>query len=432
MKSAGGTSCSGRALSRRALLKRAAAALAGPYVLTSAALGRAPERAPASERIALGIIGCGRRCRSLLPDLSRDGRVQLVALCDVDAHALKQVASYTRRRRGDSKLVKDYREVLADRRVDAVVIATPDHWHAVIAVEAARAGKDIYCESPLSLTVREARAMAIHARRYGCVFQVGTQYRSYWQYREACRLVRDGRLGKIRTVYALAGQPSRPCFLPAGKQPGYLDWDMWLGPAPWADYHPYRCSSHTGSSSGWRAWRDYSGGTMTYIGGHLLDAIHWALDMDGGGPVEVIPPDGAASRPLTWRYPGGVTVVNARGDKKGNIQFNGSEGVLVIGLGKRGYQSWPEDIAASAEKSPKQHYWGTNDHIGNFLDCVRTRKRCVSDVEIACRSITACHLANIASWLGRAIRWDPQKEEIIGDAQASRWLDRPKRPPWRL
>ena len=436
-----------RALSRREFLAGAAAAV--PYVLTSAARGapsgrssrRAEGAAPTpTEKIGVGFIGFGRRGYELGSLLARMPQVQCVVACDVDSRRTDYAMQYIGRRQAGMKTCKDFRKVLDNADVDAVFVATPDHWHAIGAIEAVKAGKDVFCESPLSLTVGEARAMAAAARRYGRVFQTGTHRRSLSLYREACELVQDGRLGEIKTVHVLAGTTSGHCFLGGAQVPSTLDWDMWLGPAPEASYHPYRCISTSGSSSyGWRLWRDYSGGQMTSYGAHYFDVVQWALGADGTGPVEIIPPDGKEHKVLTYRYANGVTMYNDKGPKGAAIEFTGTEGVLGIGgavTSRTGYQTWPEALATpSADRGRSRsasRYYSSNDHLGNFLECIKTREKCVSDVAIACRSVTISHLGNIAYWLNRALKWDPVKEEIVGDPEASRWLDRPRRAPWRL
>ena len=416
-----------KGLSRRQFLAGAAGAVAAPYVLAGPAKG---------ERVNIALIGVGRRAREVVEYFARNPRAQFVTACDVNARNLQSNLARLERYQKGIKACSDFREVLADRNVDAVMIATPDHWHAVMAVQAAKAGKDIYCETPLSLTVAEARAMADAARRYGRVFQTGTWRRSSTAYQWACKAVRDGLLGEVKTVHVQAGGPSRACHLGGEKLPEGLDWDMWLGPAPDAPYHHYRCDSSSGGSYGWRAWRDYSGGYMTYLGGQHFDVVQWALSADGTGPVEIVPPDGKEHKALTYRYANGVEVFNLKGPKGATIEFTGTKGVLGIGGlagGQYGIHTWPEDLAGGlAALDPRRINSGTSEHFTDFLDCVKSRKKPVSDVQIARRSVTVAHLGNIAYWLNRPIKWDPAKEQIVGDDQAARWLDRPRRAPWRL
>ena len=425
-----------RSLSRRQFLSWTAGAVAAPYVLTSPALGqrrsRSGEKLPASERIGLALIGIGRRGASWASMLARRPEVQCVGVCDVDSRKFAYALRYIRRYQKDGcPTYRDYRRLLDVGSVDAVVICTPDHWHGVMACDAARASKDVFCESPLSLTVREADAMATVARRYGRVFQTGTHWRSSAGYRAACELIAGKKLGQIRTVHVQAGLASGYCSFGPQPVPKELDWDLWLGPAPKAPYSNYRCSGSSGSY-GWRAWRDYGGGPLASNGSHYFDAIQWALGRDDTGPVQFIPPDGKEHKALTIRYADGVTVVNAKGPKGTLVEFTGTDGVLGFSVGRGGVQTWPEDLAGRVPRDRDSSYYRSNDHMANFLEAVKTRRRCVSDVEIAARSVTVCHLACIASWLGRPLTWDPAKRQIVGDPQAARWLDRPKRAPWRV
>ncbi len=414
-------------ISRRQFLKSMAATAAAPYVITSSALGNAG-KAPASERLVLGHIGIGNMGRGHFGAMLGRRETQVVAACDVrkwvrDKHQAqaggpKKCAAYNR-----------FEEVLERDDIDAVVIATPDHWHAVIAVAAAKAGKDIYCEKPMSLTIREARAMADAVRRYGRVFQTGSQQRSGGSERLGCELVRNGRIGRVREVYVSVGGPSRERQFPPEPVPEGMDWDRWLGPAPWRPHNSERCSGNYGG--GWRMVRDYSGGMMTDWGAHHFDIAQWALGMDESGPVEIIPP-GQGRKPdrLTYVYANGVRMYHGRGPKQRAIQIFGDDGVVMIDRG--GVSTDPPEILREPIGPNDLHLYRSPGHHQDWINCIRTRRRPVADVEIGCRSVTVCHLGNIAYWLGRPIKWDPVKEEIIGDDEAARWLDRPRRAPWRL
>ncbi|MFW6164135.1 MAG: Gfo/Idh/MocA family protein [Planctomycetota bacterium] len=412
--------------SRREFLAAFPGAFAAPYLLTSQAMG-AGTGPPASERVHIGHIGLewmGGIHLSYYKDLAG---VRSVAACDVDSRYLeagaRKMESYSG---GKCKRYKDFRRLLDDPDVDAVLIAVPDHWHALISIHAAQAGKDIYCEKPLSLTIREARAMVEAVRRYGRVFQTGSQQRASGNFRHACELVRSGYIGTVRHVTVSVGGPSGPCYLPPQPTPSYIDWDMWLGPAP------QRAFSDRIHSRRWRAYRDYSGGGMTDWGAHHFDIAQWGLGMDASGPVAVHPPDGTQHKHLTYQYANGVTMI--RGDCNG-VLFEGTEGKVEVNRGHlrtkppqlRSLALGPNDV--HLRRAP------TGSWRGNTLDwlgCIRTRERSLCDVEIGCRSVTVCHLGNLALWLGRSIRWDPAAERIVGDDEASRWLDRPKRAPWHL
>lgn len=418
-------------MSRRQFLGVAATAAAAPYMLTSTALGKR-ELPPASDRITIGIIGCGRGGQRWLESSNQRRQFQFASICDVDSERTDRLHARVGRREKGIKVVGDFREMLADKGVDAVVIATPDHWHAVIACAAARANKDIYCESPISLTVREARQIQRVSSRYGRVFQTALSHRYYSSYRRACGLIRSGALGKILKVYASCGTPSQYCMLGAtsARCPETLNWNLWQGPAAEAPYNPIRCSSNY---NGWRMFREYSGGSLAYTGASAFDIVQWALGKDETGPVEFIPPkrDGEKIIPLEVRYADGTTVIGERGPKKGSVEFVGENGSLALGVGQDGFATWPASLAGGAAPAEAGLRKFNADPIVDFGDCVKTRNKPLADAESACRSVTIAHLACIASWAGRTIRWDPAGEKIINDDLATRWLDRPKRSPWR-
>ncbi|MBM4031492.1 MAG: Gfo/Idh/MocA family oxidoreductase [Planctomycetes bacterium] len=393
-------------IARRGFLRGAAAAAAGPAFVRASVFG-------ANSRINAGIIGLGG------PAGGGGGGAQTIAVCDVREDKLaghrgnKNVAVYT-----------DFRELLARDDVDCVYIGTPDHWHAIPAIEAARAGKDAYCEKPLTLTIREARAIVNAVRQYGRVFQTGSQQRSEYGgcFRFACEMVRSGRIGQLKEINCNVGGPSAECYLPEEPVPEGLDWDRWLGPAPWRPYN-------RGIVHGWRAYRDYSGGGMTDWGAHHFDIAQWALDADQSGPTEIYPP-GTLSDRLTYVYANGVKVYHGGGGG-GGVVFFGTEGKIAVDRGP--LQSWPDSIMRKPLGPNEVHlYTVTNGHAGNFVSCIRTRQRPICDAEVGCRSVTVCHLGNLAYRLNRPLKWDPAKEEFVGDAEANRWLDRPKRAPWTL
>ena len=426
-----GTNTTTSRLTRRRFLKASAAALAAPAIVPATALGKG-DRLPPSERITVACIGVANMGGSHVSGFLYRGDAQLIAVCDVDRSIRepqrKRVdAFYARKlRKGSYKACagySDFRELLARDDLDAVCIATPDHWHAPIVIEAAKAGKDIYCEKPLSLTIREGRAMVNAVRRYSCVLQTGTQRRSGFngRFRLACELVRSGRIGKVLTVHTGVGGPPIDCYLPAEPVPEGLDWDMWLGPAP---YRPYNSILQPYS---WRPYRDYSGGNMTNTGAHFFDIAQWGLGMDESGPVEIIPPNGKDVKVLTYRYANGALLYD-RGARE--AVFTGTDGKIEVNTHE--VKTWPEEIGREPIGPNDVHLYDSPNHRGNFLDCIRDRSRPVCDVEVGCRSATVCHLGNIAYALKRPLRWNPDKEEFIDDAEANRWLDRPRRAPWRI
>jgi len=418
---------------RRQFFKTAGALLAAPYFVPARVLGH-DTRLPASERITLGFIGGGNMGGAHLGYFLGHKEVQVVAICDVkkwqrDTAAKRVEEQYAAETESGTfhgcATYNEFEALLARDDLDAVLIAVPDHWHAIIAIAACRAGKDVYCEKPVSLTVREAQAMVAAARRYGTVFQTGSQQRSSQEFRHACELVRNGRIGKVLVVNVGIGLPSSEKYLSEEPIPEGLDWDRWLGPATWQPYSAERCSGSY--SGGWRLIRDYSGGMTTDWGAHHFDIAQWALDMDGSGPIVIIPPGCDGRDTLTYRYANGVTM--SRGGANG-ILFTGTSGKIEV---NRGYfKTWPDEIGQQPIGPNDLHLYESPGHQQDWLNCIRSRRRPICDVAIGASSITVCHLGNIACWLGRKLRWDPVKQEIIGDDLASRWLDRPKRAPWRL
>ncbi len=422
-------------VTRRRFLQTAAAAAAAPLFVPRSALA-GPGRPGANDRINIGCIGVGIMGGGHLRRHLGRSDTQVVAVCDVDAKARKKALDEVdkryaaRRKKGSYKgcaAYNDFRELLARDDIDAVVIATPDHWHALISIAAAEAGKDIYCEKPLSLTILEGQAMVNAVRRYGRVFQTGSQQRSGYggKFRFAAEMVRSGRIGKLVSANVSVGGPSKPCYLPGEPTPPGLDWNMWLGPAPWRPFHhlihPFR----------WRSWRDYSGGGMTDWGAHHFDIVQWALGMDDSGPVEIYPPDGAKRERLTYVYANGVEVYHGGYTGKGSgITFNGTKGRIEVS--RDHLKTYPDSIMKEPLRPDEVHLYESRDHTGNWLECIRTRRRPVADVAIGWRSVTVCLLGDLAYWLKRPLKWDPKRIRFVNDPDADRWLDRAKRAPWRI
>jgi predicted dehydrogenase len=432
-------------ITRRSFLQAAAAAtVGGPILLT----GRAPgqeKKAAANERLALGFIGVGMMNRGHLGWFLGQKDTQVLAVCDVDTKrrddAKKRVETkYAEEMKSGAykgcDAYVDFRELLARKDIDAVVIATPDHWHAIPAIEACQAGKDVYCEKPLSLTIHEARQMVAAARKRDRVFQTGSQQRSEAGFRTACELVRSGRIGKVKAVYVNVGGPSKPCDLPEEKMEEGLDWDRWLGPAPKRPYNsvlsPRGIHNHFPN---WRNYREYSGGMMTDWGAHHFDIAQWGLGMDGSGPVEIIPPDNPkAEKGLRYVYASGVEVIHADeyepGKKVNGVAFVGSDGKVFV---NRGYlASDPAEIIKVPLGEKDVHLYKSPGQQRDWLECVRSRKRPICDVEIGANSVTVCHLGNIAYWTHRKLRWAPDRGQFVNDTEADKWLDRERRDPWQL
>jgi predicted dehydrogenase len=365
---------------------------------------------------------------------------RIVGVCDVDRDRAAAAAT-----RAKCPGHRDYRALLESKDVDAVVVATPDHWHALPSIHACQAGKDVYCEKPLGLTIREGRAMVAAARKHRRVFQVGTQRRCSRDHRAGCELIRRGGIGKVREVIGPNYPSPWECRFPTQPVPAGLDWDVWCGQTEPVDFH--RDIYIQRSNPGWISLRPYSGGEMTGTGAHGLDLVQWALGMDATGPVEVWV-EGGRLEPLTYeapesrsrgdahsskghrvtfRYANGVTVKLADGPLGG--AFIGERGKLMVDSGS--IRSDPPKIARKALEAAGDEPRAGN-HLENWLDCIRSRERPAADVETGHRSTTVCHLGNIARWVGRKLRWDPEKEMFPGDDEANAHLERPMRAPYGL
>ncbi len=445
-------------LNRRSFLKRttaaASAAVAFPAIVPSSVLGA---NAP-SNRVAMAFIGVGNQGTGDMQGFLRDDRLQAVAVCDVNRGSAGYWSGTVRGREHAKQLVdtyyaekknipaykgcdayEDFRDVLARDDIDAVEIATPDHWHAAITVAAAQAGKDIYCQKPLSLTIEEGRAMVDAVKRYGCVFQTGSQQRSDHNFRRACELVRNGRIGKLETV---------KCGLPGGTPdysgglgistapapvPDGFNYDLWLGPAPAEPYSPARCHVN------FRWILDYSGGQLTDWGGHHPDIAQWGMGTEDTGPVKIINAKGRFADGPLWNtateyyfeciYANGVKLIISN-RTRGGVTFEGTDGKVWANRGT--HKASSEAIMQSVIEPHEIHLYQSNDHFRNFIDCVISRREPIAPVETAHRSITLAHLGNIAMLTGRDLTWDPEAEQCINDPGANAMLGRSWRAPWHI
>ncbi len=404
----------GHVTRRRFLWGGAGAALAAPLVIRSYAHGAGP-----NDRIVMGCIGMGGQGRGDMGGFLGFEEVQVVAVCDAVGRHCQLAKDMVDQRYGsrDCKTSSDFREITSRRDIDAVLIATPDHWHAVISIEAMKSGKDVYCEKPETLTIREGRQMVEIARRYGRVFSGGSQ-RVWGDYHWFHKMVRGAAIGEVKEAWVNVGGPSGPCHLEPVPTPDDVDWDLWLGPAPWRPFHP------TLIRGGFRPYRDYSGGGMTDWGCHTFGGALFCLGLHETGPVQIIPPDGKDYPRLTYKFPGGVRIYHG-GGWDGILNFRGTEGEISEKGDRHGNKQEPPNIYIP-------NYKGRGGIFGDFVHCVRTRELPFRDIEIAHRTATVCHLGNIAYWLNRPLKWDPVGEQIVGDPEANRWLDRPKREPWNL
>ena len=431
-------------LTRRQFLRRGAcvlgATLGVPAVIPASALGRGGATAP-SERITMGFIGVGTQGGGhllggawtyLTGGYAARKDVQVLAVCDVwrDRRERAQLRVnqhyaeiYGRGNYRSCEAYVDFRNILDRADIDAVLIATPAHWHAVMAVRAAQAGKDIYCEKPTAVTVHESQAVLASVRRYGRIYQAGTQQRSEYSgfFRRACEYVRSGRIGKLKEIFAYRdggaiAWPKR--FGPALPIPDDLDWDLYLGPAPELPYD--------GNAGAHR----FDIGELNW-GQHHYDFIQWAAGADETGPVELFIQDGCSN----YRYANGVTVYGKAyaGEPiggEGGAVFVGSEGRIAVD--RNAIISSPAWVVREPLRPGEVHLYRSDSHSGNFLECVRTRKRPISDADIAHRAASALLLGGVVKQLGRTLKWDPKREEFIGDDEANRMLSIAQRAPWGI
>ena len=450
---------------RRAFLKTSVAlgaTLGVPTFVPARVLG-AQSAPPPSEKIVMGCIGVGSMGGGHLRAFLGRDEVRLVAACDLREAFRQRAKRRIDERYGnrDAKTYHDFRALLARPDIDAVCVATPDHWHALIGIEAARNGKDMYLEKPADVHVAAAQALRQAINEYGVVFQFGTQQRSSRDFRRACELVRNQRIGKLQTIVVgsvpgatLPNQATQP-----EPDPREFDYNMWLGPAPWAPYTYERAASRAEGSPGyWMHIHDYGLGCLSGAWGiHHIDIAQWSNGTDDTGPLEiegtgVIPEDGLCDTPLTWRvehlYANGVTMIHMDSrhteqefpqfvEARPALQYHGC-GILFIGtdgwvaVSRGGIATRPTTLLQETFDTNEVQLPVSNDHKRNFLECVRTRGKTICPVETAVRSDTICHLDDIAIRLGRKLRWNPEKERFIDDDQANRLLRRPLRSPWTL
>ena len=421
-------------IARRRFLKTAGAAMAAPWVVASSALGRNGIVAP-SDRIILGAIGIGPRGRYVLGCMLNEPDVRFVAICDVQASRRQAVKDMADAKYGnrDCVMVRDMFELLDRSDIDALLIATGDHWHALASILAAKAGKDVYSEKPCGITIGDCQELADTMNRYGRVFQAGTQRRSISNFRFAVDLARSGKLGRIHTLHAsiYALRVLHGC-LPAEPEPSpdVVDWDRWLGPSPW---RPYNARYVRG---GWRGYYDFdSGATLLDWGAHTVDLCQWANDADDTVPVSYEPDGGT----IHAQYANGVKLVMRRGGFRGEgqwlglgtcpVRFEGDEGWVETGDSGT-VKCHPASLLTGRNVAAER---GTHpaQHTRNFLDCLKSRKPTAAGANVMRHSHIACHAGAIAWMLGRKVVIDPDTETFVGDEEANRMRTWAKREPWR-
>lgn len=428
---------------RRRFLHTTLAGAAGLALYPSANVSAA--RVGPNDTVRLGVIGCGGMGRAHIYSLAYQEGCTLAALCDVYIpryeEACANVETIYKQKRGAAakkpKGIQDFRRILDDPEIDAIFIATPDHWHPFMTIMACQAGKDVYVEKPVSTTVEEGRAMVEAARRYGRVVQVGTQQRSMPVFHEAMKIIHSGKLGPITSATAWIGTNYREEIMRPEPVPEGLDWDLWLGPAPDAPYSPQRFGA-------FRGWRDYArGGELTNWGVHLVDILHWGIRQDAPLSVQAV---GGAYRggagadnyetvDAIFEYPGCTLTWEQRhsnryGGLDYGMKFQGPNGRLICDRGRLIVE--PEELGIGTTIFPPESSWANPEHHQNFFDCVRTRRRPVADIEQGHRSTTPVLLAGIALDAGRALEWDGQHENFVNDPNVNRHLTRAYRTPWQL
>jgi predicted dehydrogenase len=389
--------------------------------------------------LRLGFIGLGIQSHGLLKSLAKCPETVVLACCDVVTTKLQKF-------KGEAQVINDqkfkdekyevtgygnYRELLARKDIDAVVIATPDHWHAQIAVDAAKSGKDIYCEKPMALTVAEGRAMVNATRKYKRVFQTGNMQRSWRNFRHAAELVANGYIGDIKEVNVCVGPPVKALDLPAMPTPDNVDWDMWVGPSLYREYSPVLAPPVEDTKfPNWRNYREFGGGMITDWGAHMFDIAQWALGMDESGPVEFNPPASHAVIGLQMKYKNGIILNHVKWGESNAVQFIGSKGKIEV---SRGFlRSDPVNIVETVIKPTDKRLYNSDNHYQDWIDAIKKRTKPISDVETGHRTASLCNIANIAYELQRPLKWDPRKEQFIGDPGANMMLTRAYRGNWNF
>jgi len=434
---------------RRSFLKQAAALSAVPFILPSKVWSA--EVNP-SERLTMGFIGTGKQNNHLMNSFIQRPNVRVVAVCDVDttrrtAAQARVNEFYTGRPElgsADCAAYNDFLELIARDDIDAVCIATPDHWHAIQVIAALKAGKDVYCEKPLTHNVHEAVEIMKAVKKYKRVLQTGSMQRSMEEFRVACELVRNGAIGKISHVECSFGSPGVPCDLPEEAMEPGLDWERWVGPGPMRPYNsvlsPRGNHDHFPM---WRLYKEYGGGMVCDWGAHHLDIAQWGLDMDDSGPIRVEPAaDPAAVEGGILHYKGGIPVYHKSGF---GVHFHGADGEVKVNRGQFEFWLGGQQIAADASlegrvvhvqkeylANAKVKLYESRDHIADFLECVVSRKKPITNEIVGGRTAIACHLLNQAYYNHATIEWKPKRMKFARNGGKAEWLTREYRGPWTV
>ncbi|MDR3094453.1 MAG: Gfo/Idh/MocA family oxidoreductase [Bacteroidales bacterium] len=429
-------------MNRRFFLRNSAFAAAAFTVVPRNVLGGTGFTAP-SDQINLGVIGCGAQAGGLANAFASKANVNVVAAADVESLRPKKIQATvekaTEKAKGKAfkgfQLYGNYKEILARKDIDGVIIATPDHWHAIQTIDACRAGKDVYVEKPMSHSIQEGRLMADAVKKYNRVLQVGNMQRSWRNFRHACELVRNGYIGEIRQVQVTVGPPPVKYNLPEQPLPKTLDWENWIGPAPMNVFNDELIFMNRGGYPNWRNYKEYGGGMVCDWGAHMFDIAQWALGMDDSGPIEFIPVDKERMTPLTMRYANGTTMTHElaqpiRKSDGNSVRFIGTDGVIDIS------RSFLDTIPCKLQDieigEDKIKLYRNEDHYSDFINAIKTRKQPISTVEIGHRTASLCHIVNLCYELNRPLRWNPEKEVFFVDDEANRRLSDPIRAPFKM
>lgn len=420
--------------SRRRFLKStltaAGAVFAGPQIVRAQTLGDEKKTA-ANSRIGMGFIGLGLISDGHVRSFPGMKDVQPIALCDVKEAHLKNGVNIMKEKGYEGLLATArFEEVLANPDVDAVCVMTPDHWHAAIALAAIKAGKDVYVEKPMTLTIEESKALALAEKKYRRIVQVGSQQRSSIHFRIAANLVRNGLIGDVKEIYCRLGDfpqpPEKEKIVPV---PNGFDYDRWLGPTPFFEYSDNRVMGNYGG--GWRSYWEYGSRKFGDWGAHHFDIVQWALDRDHTGPVEFIPKGFEGAEHHHYRYADGITVWRDKLPDKGHmIRFIGTKGEVLVSREK--VETSPAELVRHKFGSNDVQVYESKDHRLNFIESIKSRKSTICPASVGHRSGSICLLAGIAQRLGRPVKWDPKAEQIIGDKDAIAMMDRPRRKGYEM
>lgn len=422
--------------SRRNFLK--SATILGAFsIVPRHVLGGVGYLAP-SDQITLGFIGTGRQGFTLKNSFIKENTARIIAGCDVYQNKVnsfvKQTNEYYAKNNVGQDICKsyhDFRDILQRKDIDAVVIALPDHWHAAVSVRAAKAGKDIYCEKPLSLSIAEGRAMVDAAKKNKRVFQTGSMQRSWKEFRQTANIMRNGMLGEIKSIKVSVGAPPKPYDMPKEEIPADLDWNFWLGPNEPMHYN-HLLNPPLENSQPWAQWRyvrGLGGGDVTDWGAHMFDIVQWGLDMDSSGPVELHPP-GGDSKFLSFKYANGLSVSHENFGKSNAIQIIGSEGKLEVQRGK--LETSVASLATHQFGGSDKQVYNSENHYLDFLNAVKSRGNTVANAETGHRTATVGNLVNICYDLNKSLKWNPEKEVFVGASDADKLISRKMKKEWSV